>query len=195
LMARCGGARVPSRSRFSNQTLAKSTLWSWARTRARNSLIPQQTRSPHCEVRKARRISAQGWRATSRLANPRATRRLDTTQQGTQEAPLPPSRCLSCVDVRLVHCRNQAPAVGDRTSTAMSFDHASLDALRIHHPAWRLLRSDHAPLLASFLHRVFIAPNVRTMAAADLIEALEDELFALRERLTARSERHETTAQ
>lgn len=65
----------------------------------------------------------------------------------------------------------------------MSFDYASLEALRVHHPAWRLLRSDHAPMLASFLHRVFIAPNVRTMAAADLIEALEDELFALRERL------------
>ena len=52
--------------------------------------------------------------------------------------------------------------------------------LRTHHPAWRLLRSDHAPLVASFLHRVFVAPNVRGMAAADLAEALEDELYALR---------------
>ena len=53
-------------------------------------------------------------------------------------------------------------------------------ALRTHHPAWRLLRSDHAALVASFLHRVFVAPNVRVMAAADLAEALEDELYALR---------------
>jgi hypothetical protein len=44
-----------------------------------------------------------------------------------------------------------------------------------------LLRSDHAPLLAGFLHRVFIEPNVRVMGQADLAEALEDELFSLRE--------------
>lgn len=62
----------------------------------------------------------------------------------------------------------------------MTFDFATLDTLRTHHPAWRLLRSDHAPLVASFLYRVFVAPNVRVMAAADLAEALEDELYALR---------------
>lgn len=62
-------------------------------------------------------------------------------------------------------------------------DYASLEELRAHHPAWRLLASDHAPLVASFLNRVFVAPNVRVMAAADLTEALEDELYALRERL------------
>jgi flagellar motility protein MotE (MotC chaperone) len=62
----------------------------------------------------------------------------------------------------------------------MTLDFATLDTLRSYHPAWRLLRSDHAPLLASFLHRVFVAPNVRLMAAADLAEALEDELYALR---------------
>lgn len=65
----------------------------------------------------------------------------------------------------------------------MTLDYTTLDALRSHHPAWRLLRSDHAPLVASFLHRVFVAPNVRVMSAADLAEALEDELFALRQRL------------
>lgn len=41
----------------------------------------------------------------------------------------------------------------------------------------------HAPLVASFLHRVFVLPNVRVMAAADLAEALEDELYALRQQL------------
>ena len=63
----------------------------------------------------------------------------------------------------------------------MTLDYTTLDLLRQNHPAWRLLRSDHAPLVASFLHRVFIAPNMRVIAQADLAEALEDELFALRE--------------
>lgn len=62
-------------------------------------------------------------------------------------------------------------------------DHATLSTLRDRHPAWRLLASPHAPLVASFLHRVFVAPNVRVMSEADLAEVLEDELFALRERL------------
>lgn len=63
----------------------------------------------------------------------------------------------------------------------MSLDFATLDLLRQKHPAWRLLRSDHAPLVVSFLHRVFVVPNVRIMMQSDLAEALEDELFALRE--------------
>ena len=62
----------------------------------------------------------------------------------------------------------------------MTFDFATLNHMRTHHPAWRLLRSEHAPLIASFLHRVFVAPNVRVIAAADLAEALEDDLYALR---------------
>lgn len=65
----------------------------------------------------------------------------------------------------------------------MTFDYATLHALRSHHPAWRLLLADHAPLIAAFLRRVFVAPNVRAMAAADLAEALEDELYALRQHL------------
>jgi flagellar motility protein MotE (MotC chaperone) len=67
----------------------------------------------------------------------------------------------------------------------MPLDYSTLDTLLTHHPAWRLLRSDHAPLVASFLHRVFVVPNVRVMSAADLSEALEDELYALRDRLGA----------
>ncbi|MGE0860979.1 MAG: DUF3375 domain-containing protein [Gammaproteobacteria bacterium] len=62
-------------------------------------------------------------------------------------------------------------------------DHPTLTTLRERHPAWRLLASQHAPLVASFLNRVFVAPNVRVMNEADLAEALEDELFALREQL------------
>ena len=67
----------------------------------------------------------------------------------------------------------------------MSFDHDTLDHLRRSHPAWRLLRSDHAALIASFLDRVFIAPNQRVLEQSDLAEALEDDLYALRERLGA----------
>ncbi|MBB5348552.1 DUF3375 domain-containing protein [Desulfoprunum benzoelyticum] len=65
----------------------------------------------------------------------------------------------------------------------MALDYATLELLRQNHPAWRLICAHHAPLVASFLHRVFIAPNVRNLAQADLVEALEDELFALREQL------------
>lgn len=55
--------------------------------------------------------------------------------------------------------------------------------MRRQHPAWRLLAADSAALVASFLHRVFIIPNVRVMAQADLVEALNDTLYGLRERL------------
>jgi hypothetical protein len=63
----------------------------------------------------------------------------------------------------------------------MSLDYATVDALRRQHPAWRLLLADSAPLVVSFLHRVFVAPNVRVMSQSDLAELLEDGLFALRE--------------
>ena len=69
----------------------------------------------------------------------------------------------------------------------MSLDYATLDLLRQTHPAWRLLRSDHVALVASFLQRVFVLPNIRVMAQADLAEALDDELFGLRERLGAQA--------
>ena len=60
-------------------------------------------------------------------------------------------------------------------------DFATLSTLRKAHPAWRLLMADHAPLIAGFLHRVFIVPNARVMAQEDLVSKLEDELFHLRE--------------
>lgn len=41
--------------------------------------------------------------------------------------------------------------------------------------------ADHAPLIAGFLHRVFIEPNVRVMPREELISRLDDELYALRE--------------
>ncbi len=69
----------------------------------------------------------------------------------------------------------------------MALDYITLDLLRQNHPAWRLLRAQHAPLVASFLQRVFVEPNVRNVSQADLVEALEDELFALREQRGAES--------
>ena len=65
----------------------------------------------------------------------------------------------------------------------MALDYATLELLRRNHPAWRLLCANHAPLVVSFLHRVFVVPNVRNLAQSDLVEALEDVLFSLRDEL------------
>ena len=65
----------------------------------------------------------------------------------------------------------------------MNLDYDTLDILRHRNPAWRFLRADHAPLAAAFLHTAFVQPNNRVLAESELAEALEDELFKLRERL------------
>ncbi len=65
----------------------------------------------------------------------------------------------------------------------MKLDYQTLEALRQNHPAWRLLASPHAPLMASFFQKVFIDKNIRIIPQADLTEALEDELFHLRDQL------------
>lgn len=62
-----------------------------------------------------------------------------------------------------------------------------LSLLRDQHAGWGLLRYDHAPLVIAFFHRVFIAPNVRSIGQAELVEALEDELFAYRRGLGDRA--------
>jgi hypothetical protein len=67
----------------------------------------------------------------------------------------------------------------------MGLDFDTLELLRHNHPAWRLLCAQHATLIASFLHRLFIANNARNLPQADMLEALEDELYALRQRLGA----------
>lgn len=58
-------------------------------------------------------------------------------------------------------------------------DYAQLLALRQRHPAWRLLRADHAPLIASFLQQSFVAPNRRSLDARSLASLLEDRLYSL----------------
>jgi len=66
----------------------------------------------------------------------------------------------------------------------MALNYQTLEALRQNHPAWRLLTSPHAPLMASFFQKVFIDKNVRIISQADLVETLEDELFHLRKILS-----------
>ncbi|ORB72059.1 hypothetical protein BST45_01360 [Mycobacterium shinjukuense] len=51
------------------------------------------------------------------------------------------------------------------------------------HPAWRLLRAENAPLIPSFLGRVFVDENVGDIAESQLVGQRDDELFALGERL------------
>lgn len=58
-------------------------------------------------------------------------------------------------------------------------DYYTLEQLRRHHPAWRLLNADHAPLIVSFLHRVFIEPNIRSYPQPELAQKLDDTLFHL----------------
>lgn len=65
----------------------------------------------------------------------------------------------------------------------MDFD--ELDLLRRGDPAWKLLRADNAPLVLSFLSKVFVEDNIRAISAAELIGRLDDELYALNERLGA----------
>jgi hypothetical protein len=65
-------------------------------------------------------------------------------------------------------------------TSVVSFDEVAW--LRDKSPAWRLLRADHAPLILSFLHQVFVAENVRSISTAELASRLDDELYALNER-------------
>lgn len=59
-------------------------------------------------------------------------------------------------------------------------DYAYLETLRRQHPAWRLLLADHAPLIISFLHERFIAPNIRSLPEQDIATQLDDTLYRLR---------------
>jgi len=54
-----------------------------------------------------------------------------------------------------------------------------LTQLRNTHPAWKLLCSTHAPLVASFLYQVYIEPNVRSLSQSELILKLQDFLYLI----------------
>ncbi len=67
----------------------------------------------------------------------------------------------------------------------LSYDEISW--LRGNSPGWRLLSADNAPLVLSFLNQVFVAENARSISAGELASKLDDELYALNERLGDRA--------
>jgi hypothetical protein len=72
-------------------------------------------------------------------------------------------------------------------SVVPSFDEIAW--LRDNSPAWRLLRADNAALVLSFLYRVFVADNVRSISATELASRLDDELYVLNQRESQRDGR------
>jgi hypothetical protein len=63
----------------------------------------------------------------------------------------------------------------------VEFDEIS--SLRKHSSAWKLLRADNAPLILSFFGKVFVDENARSIGSTDLVSRLDDEFYALNERL------------
>lgn len=64
-----------------------------------------------------------------------------------------------------------------------SMQYDEIAHLRQRHGAWALLRADHAPLILSFLGRVFVDGNTGAQPAPALVALLDDELYALHARL------------
>lgn len=64
----------------------------------------------------------------------------------------------------------------------MNYD--EIEQLRTRHAAWRLLSSSNVALVLSFLGRVFVDANDSNIPAQRLIDELDDELFALNQRLS-----------
>ena len=62
-------------------------------------------------------------------------------------------------------------------------DYDDIERLRQDSAAWRLLRADHTALILSFLGRVFVDENVRSILFASLAERLEETLYGLNEQL------------
>src|SRR5690606_5472550 len=70
-----------------------------------------------------------------------------------------------------------------RRSHTRYMDYDEIETLRREHPAWRLLASNNAALVLSFLQRVFIDANASNLPGAVLVDELDDELYALRQRM------------
>jgi hypothetical protein len=62
-------------------------------------------------------------------------------------------------------------------------DYDEIEQLRNRHAAWVLLSSRNAALVLSFLGRVFVDANASNLAATRLVNELDDELYALNQRL------------
>ena len=63
----------------------------------------------------------------------------------------------------------------------MDFD--DIAVLRSQSAAWKLLRADNAPLVLSFLGRIFVDENVRSVSGPELASRLDDELLTLNQQL------------
>ena len=68
-------------------------------------------------------------------------------------------------------------------AVVVSFD--EIVWLKGNSPAWRLLSAANAPLVLSFLHKVFVEEKAGAVPAAELASRLDDELYALNERSQA----------
>jgi flagellar motility protein MotE (MotC chaperone) len=64
-------------------------------------------------------------------------------------------------------------------------NYEEIEHLRTRHAAWRLLSSTNVALVLSFLSRVFVDGNGSNIAARRLIDELDDEIFALNQRLNS----------
>lgn len=62
-----------------------------------------------------------------------------------------------------------------------SMKYGYLRSLRGHHPAWRLLCADQAPLLAAFFYREFLAPHRRGIEAQEILDDLDMFLYDVRQ--------------
>ncbi len=62
-------------------------------------------------------------------------------------------------------------------------DYDEIEQLRARHAAWALLSSRNAALVLSFLGRVFVDANAGNLPLTTLVNALDDELYALNQRL------------
>lgn len=62
-------------------------------------------------------------------------------------------------------------------------DYDEIENLRANHPAWSLLRSPNVALVVSFLARIFVEDNAADVAATVLAGRLDDEIYALNQRL------------
>ncbi|MGC7153073.1 DUF3375 domain-containing protein [Paenarthrobacter ureafaciens] len=60
-------------------------------------------------------------------------------------------------------------------------DYYAINSLRENHPGWALLRAQNAPLAVHFFMVAFTDPNRRNVGRQELIDALDDVLFGVRE--------------
>ena len=89
-----------------------------------------------------------------------------------------------CVGTRLSVCiPSMVPPDVPFDPGRCAMDYDEIESLRRRSPAWRLLRADNAPLVLSFLGRVFVEENARSLPVWELASRLDDELYALNERL------------